>query len=42
MKIKAGKIDRVPSQYSEELFKVISTMMSVEKEKRPSVEDLML
>ena len=42
MKIKAGKVDRIPTQYSDELFKVISSMMSVEKDKRPSVEDLMM
>jgi len=32
MKIKAGKYDRIPSQYSDELFRVISSMMSIEKE----------
>jgi hypothetical protein len=42
MKIKSGKIDKIPSQYSDELFRVIQWMMSLEKEKRPSVEDLMV
>ena len=41
MKIKSGKIERIPSVYSEELFKMIQTMMHLEKEMRPSVEDLM-
>lgn len=30
MKIKSGKIDRIPSQYSDELFKVIQCMMSLD------------
>jgi uncharacterized protein (DUF3084 family) len=42
MKIKQGKIDRIPSQYSEELFKVIQWMMNLDKEKRASVEELMM
>ena len=42
MKIKSGKIDRIPSSYSDELFRVISWMMSLDKDKRPSVEDLMV
>lgn len=41
MKIKSGKIDPIPSQYSDELFKMIKWMMSQEKEQRPSVEDIM-
>lgn len=41
MKIKNGKIERIPSQYTEELFKVIQWMMNLDKNKRPSVEDLM-
>lgn len=42
MKIKSGKIDRIPNKYSDELFRVVQWMMSLEKEKRPSVEDLMV
>jgi len=42
MKIKSGKIDRIPSQYSDELFKVIQWMMHLEGTKRASVEELML
>eukprot|EP00347_Sterkiella_histriomuscorum_P005663 403355737 len=41
MKIKSGKIDPLPSQYSDELFKVIKLMMSLEKEQRPNVDELM-
>lgn len=41
MKIKAGKIERIPSQYSDELFQVIQAMMSQEQASRPTVEDLM-
>jgi len=28
MKIKSGKIDRIPEHYSDELFRVISWMMT--------------
>lgn len=41
MKIKSGKIERIPSQYSDELFKVIQCMMSLDQAQRPNVEDLM-
>jgi hypothetical protein len=41
MKIKSGKIERIPSQYSDELFKVIQSMMNLDKDRRPAVEDLM-
>ena len=41
MKIKSGKLDALPAQYSEELFKVIKWMMSLEMETRPSVEEIM-
>jgi hypothetical protein len=41
MKIKSGKIERIPSSYSEELFRMIQSMMHLEKEMRPNVEDLM-
>jgi hypothetical protein len=41
MKIKSGKIERIPSQYSDELFKVIQMMMNLDQLKRPNVEDLM-
>lgn len=41
MKIKAGKFERIPSQYSDDLFKVIQCMMSIDQAQRPNVEDLM-
>ncbi|CDW71297.1 serine threonine-protein kinase nek2 [Stylonychia lemnae] len=42
MKIKEGKINRIPQQYSDELFRVIQQMMTQNFEKRPSVDDLMM
>lgn len=41
MKIKEGKYSRLPKIYSEELWRVITLMLSPEKEKRPAVEDLL-
>jgi NIMA (never in mitosis gene a)-related kinase 2 len=41
LKIKAGKFERIPSQYSDDLFKMIKWMMSIEQSQRPNVEDLM-
>jgi NIMA (never in mitosis gene a)-related kinase len=40
MKIKEGNIERIPSQYSDELQKVIEQMLQVNQESRPSVVDL--
>jgi hypothetical protein len=40
-KIKACKLDPLPAQYSEELFKAIKWMMSLEMETRPTVEEIM-
>lgn len=37
-----GKIDRIPSHYTDELFNIISSMINVNIEKRPTVEDLMM
>ena len=42
MKIKAGKYDRIPSQYSEDLWQTIQWMLSLNQENRASVEDLIL
>lgn len=42
MKIKSGKIERIPEKYSEELYKVIQSMLSLDKDQRPSVEELMI
>ena len=41
MKIKSGKMERIPSQYSDELYKMIQCMMDLDHIKRPNVEDLM-
>ena len=42
MKIKSGKIERIPSQhYSEELWRTIQVMLTLEQTARPTVEDLM-
>jgi len=41
LKIKEGKYSRLPKIYSEELWRVITLMLSPEKEKRPAVEDLL-
>ena len=40
-KIKAGKIDRIPKIYSEELWKFIMTMITQDPTNRPSVDDLL-
>lgn len=41
LKIKEGKYNRLPKIYSEELWRVITLMLSPEKEKRPAVDDLL-
>jgi serine/threonine protein kinase len=41
MKIKAGKLDRIPRLYSDELMHVISAMLSQDPTKRPSAEQLL-
>eukprot|EP01111_Echinosteliopsis_oligospora_P012094 TRINITY_DN4109_c0_g1_i1.p1 TRINITY_DN4109_c0_g1~~TRINITY_DN4109_c0_g1_i1.p1 ORF type:complete len:359 (-),score=82.41 TRINITY_DN4109_c0_g1_i1:103-1149(-) len=40
-KIKAGKYAKLPPQYSEELCRLIAMMLSVDRIKRPSVNDLL-
>jgi NIMA (never in mitosis gene a)-related kinase len=40
MKIKAGKYDRIPSNYSEELWEAIKWMLSLSQDTRASVDDL--
>jgi NIMA (never in mitosis gene a)-related kinase len=40
MKIKAGKFDRIPSQYSDKLWRVISWMLNQQPEKRPDITEL--
>ena len=41
VKIKDGKYSRLPKIYSEELWRVITLMLASNKEKRPSVDDLL-
>jgi len=41
IKIKAGKFERLPIRYSEDLQKLIEVMLNVNPERRPSVEDLL-
>lgn len=40
LKIKAGKVQRIPVRYSDELNRVIMWMMTVNQDSRPSVENL--
>ena len=40
LKIKAGKVQRIPVKYSDELNRVIMWMMTVNQDSRPSVENL--
>lgn len=40
-KIKTGKFDRLPLRYSEELQKVVTWMIRVNPQERPTVEDLL-
>ena len=40
-KIKSGKIERIPAQYSDELFEVLRSMIDVNSATRPGCEELM-
>jgi len=40
MKIKEGKFAKIPEHYSEDLEKVIESMLQIDQSKRPSVLDL--
>ena len=40
MKIKEGRVERLPSRYSEELNRTISAMINVDYKRRPSTADL--
>ena len=42
LKIKSGKVDKLPDKYSDNLCKVIFWMMNVEQEKRPSIKDIIM
>ena len=41
IKIKAGKIDRIPIKYSEDLQRTIQFMLNINSDARPRAEDLM-
>lgn len=41
VKIKAGKFERLPPRYSEELQRVVEWMLCQNFEERPTVDDLM-
>lgn len=41
LKIKAGKVERIPEKYSDELSRVIRWMMTVNQANRPMIEDLL-
>ena len=41
MRIKSGKVEKINSRYSEELWRVITWMLNVNYEKRPSSEELL-
>ena len=38
MKIKSGKLDRIPAMYTDELMKIIQSMIQQDPEKRPTVD----
>ena len=42
LKIKSGKIEKLPEKYSENLCKLIFWMMNVEPDKRPTIKDIIL
>ena len=41
LKIKSGKIEKIPEIYSHNLEKIILWMMNVEQDKRPSIKDIL-
>ncbi len=41
VKIKGGRFDRLPSKYSEELQRVVTWMLRINPEERPTVDDLL-
>ena len=41
MRIKSGKVEKINRRYSDELWRVISLMLNVNAEKRPSSEELL-
>ena len=41
MRIKSGKFEKINKRYSEELWRVITLMLNVNYEKRPSSDELL-
>ena len=41
MRIKSGKVEKINKRYSEELWRVITLMLNVNSEKRPSTDELL-
>ena len=41
LKIKEGRYERIPEEYSAELMRVIRWMLKPEQKQRPNVEDLL-
>ena len=39
-KIEAGRFERIPRKYSDDLFNVIRSMLQVDRRRRPKIEDL--
>ena len=42
LKIREGKFDRISSNYSDDLQKVIEQMLSVDHKSRPSIKDILI
>jgi len=40
MKIKSGKLDRIPAMYTDDLWRVITSMIQQDPDRRPSVDEL--
>ena len=41
LKIKSGKVEKIPSMYSENLCKLISTLMNIDQNVRPNIKEIM-
>jgi NIMA (never in mitosis gene a)-related kinase len=41
MKIKSGKFERLPIRYSEDLQGLVESMLNIDQEKRPSIDDIL-
>jgi NIMA (never in mitosis gene a)-related kinase 2 len=41
IKIKSGKVERIPQRYSEDLWRMIQAMLCVDPEKRVNIQELL-